>query len=193
MNFKGIRLLVVCALILSVIGSVLCMAQDMTKQTRLENTLYLQSNNYASAKDGVLTVIDSEDKTVTPRLIDGVFYVPLRFVLESFGISVSWNDAEKSVVISGGNKYLFLSVNDDTVTLENLSEKLENDCFVDNGRTYIALADVTKLMKCHTHYYTSNKAAVIAVGEEWDSERDAEKQAHSAMKFAISPFFKMFT
>ena len=193
MNLKSIKRLMAIAVILSVICSILGTAQSMTKQTRLEKTLYLQSNNYASAKDGVLTVIDREDKTVTPKIVDGVFYVPLRYVMESFGITVGWNDSVKSVVVSGGNKNLFLSVNDDTVTLENISVSLEHDCFIDNSRTYIALSDVSKLIKCHTHYYQSNKAAVITVGEEWDESRDAEKQAHSAMEFAVSPFFKMFT
>jgi len=186
------RLLICTAVILAGFCFV-CHAQEMTKQQRLENTLYVQSMNYSAAKDGVLTVVDSDDKSVTPIVADGVFYVPARFVFESFGLKVSWNDAEKRVIVSGGGKHVFLSVNDDTVSLETLSEKLSYDCYIDNSRTYIALEDVSKIMKCHTYYYQANKAAVIAVGEEWDSERDAEKQAHSAMEFAVSPFFKMFT
>ena len=165
----------------------------MTKQERLKNTLYLQGNNYACAKDGYLTVIDSEDKTVTPKIVDGVFYVPLRFVLESFGVQVSWDDEAKSVVATGGKKSLYVSVTQDNVTLGQVSVKFDYDCYIDNERTFLALDDVSKIIKCSTYRYEVNKSAVIAVGEEWNSERDAEKQAHSAMEFAISPFFKMFT
>lgn len=177
----------------SLLCGILCAAQEMTKEQRLENTLYLQWNNYSSAKDGVLVVIDRDDKSVTPRMLDGTFYVPLRFVLESFGVEVGWDDDEKCVVISGGAKRILLSVNNDEVSLGTIKEKLSGDCFIQDGRTYLALEDVSKLIKCNTHFYASHNAAVIAVGEDWNSERDAEKQAHSAMEFAVSPFFKMFT
>lgn len=180
-------------MVLSFMCSCFCFAEEMTKQQRLKNTLYLQSGNYSCAKDGVLTVIDKSDKTVTPRIREGVFYVPLRFVLESFGVEVGWDDSAKCVTVSGGGKTISLSVNDDEVRLGALKEKLSRDCYIENERTYLALEDVSKLIKCNTHFYSSGNTAVIAIGESWDSERDAEKQAVSAMEFAISPFFKMFT
>lgn len=193
MSSKRLRAVAVLACLTLAFAFFNCNAQEMTKTQRLENTLYLQSNNYASAKDGVLTVIDKDEKTVTPKIRDGVFYIPLRFVLESFGIEVGWNDSEKSVVISGGGKDIFLSVAEDTAVLENVTVKLDYDCYIDNSRTYMALDDITKIMKCSTYRYSANKSAVITVGEEWNAEREAEIQAHSAMEFAISPFFKMFT
>lgn len=193
MSLKRIVTAVILSCLLFTTSALFCSAQDMTKQERLKNTLYLQGNNYACAKDGYLTVIDSEDKTVTPKIVDGVFYVPLRFVLESFGVQVSWDDEAKSVVATGGKKSLYVSVTQDNVTLGQVSVKFDYDCYIDNERTFLALDDVSKIIKCSTYRYEVNKSAVIAVGEEWNSERDAEKQAHSAMEFAISPFFKMFT
>ncbi len=192
-NSRCLLRLTAVLIVLSFMGTFFCTAQEITKQERLKNTLYLQADNYSSAKDGVLAVIDKQDKSVTPKMLDGVFYVPLRYVLESFGVEVGWEDESKCVTISGGGKKLSLSVKDDEVRLGALKEKLSFDCFIDNERTYLALEDVSKLIKCNTHFYSSHKAAVIAVGQSWDSERDAEKQAHSAMEFAISPFFKMFT
>ena len=193
MSSKVLRAVAVFACLVCVLSVFTYAAEEMTKKERLENTLYLQSNNYASAKDGVLTVIDAEDKSVTPKILDGVFYVPLRFVLESFGIEVGWDDSVKSVTASGGGKNIIISVNDDTASLGEVSVKLDYDCYIDNSKTYLALEDVSKIIKCSTYRYGANRSAVIAVGEEWNSDRDAEKQAHSAMEFAISPFFKMFT
>ena len=187
-----LRLTVIALMLLSAV-TFACTAQEMTKGERLKDTLYLQNNNYSAAKDGVLSVIDKEDKTVTPRNRDGVFYVPLRFVLESFGVEVGWDDSIKSVLVTGGEKQIVLSVAEDTISLGDMSEKLAHDCYIDNSHTYVALDDVPKIIKCNVHYYNSGSSAVIAVGEAWDSERQAEKDAYSAMEFAVSPFFKMFT
>ena len=75
---------------------------EMTKQERLEKTVYLQNLNYAAACDGVLTVINPNDKTVTPVFNEGMFYIPLRFVLEYYGVGVSWEHETKTVVMTAG-------------------------------------------------------------------------------------------
>ena len=192
-NTVNTAIVSVLVAILLVLYGITCYAQDMTKQERLKNTLYLQSNNYSSAKDGFLVVVDADDKTVVPKMRDEVFYVPLRYVLESFGAEVLWDDSVKSVIISADGNTMNLSVQQDVLIFDNDSVKLAYDCYIDNSRTYVALEDIPKIITCGTYYYTANKAAVIYLGEEWNAERDAEKQAHSAMEFAVSPFFKMFT
>ncbi len=183
-------------LTVSVFLGCVCNAQqqeELTKQQRLENTLYLQNNNYSAAKDGVLKVIDPEDKSLTPLIMDGVLYIPLRFTAESFGIGVDWDDTTKSVLLSVPGKTICFSTSENTVSFGGNSQSLDRPCLLKNGHTLIALDDLCKLMKFNIYYYSSNRAAVICVGEEWDAQRAAEKEAHSAMEFAVSPFFKMFT
>ena len=153
---KMIRAVAVFACLFCTLSAFTYAAEEMTKKERLENTLYLQSNNYASAKDGVLTVIDADDKSVTPKIHDGVFYVPLRFVLESFGVEVGWDDSAKTVTASGGGKVILVSVNEDTASLGEVSVKLDYDCYIDNSRTYLALEDVSKIIKCNTFCYSCN-------------------------------------
>ena len=41
-------------------------------------------------------------------------------------------------------------------------------------------------------YDAKSKAAVLTSGEEWQSGRDAEKEALSAMQLVTSPFVKIF-
>lgn len=62
MSSKRLRAVAVLACLTLAFAFFNCNAQEMTKTQRLENTLYLQNNNYASAKDGVLTVIDKDEK-----------------------------------------------------------------------------------------------------------------------------------
>ena len=50
--------------------------QTLTKQQRLENTVYLQELNYSASVGGELCVIEQEDKTVRPHYSENTFYVP---------------------------------------------------------------------------------------------------------------------
>ena len=72
------------------------------------------------------------------------------------------------------------------------TKNLENPCFIENGTTFVAFDDISDIISCKTFYFESYKSGVIYMGEDWDSERKAEKDALSAMEFAVSPFFKMF-
>lgn len=165
---------------------------EMTKQERLEKTVYLQNLNYAAACDGVLTVINPNDKTVTPVFNEGMFYIPLRFVLEYYGVGVSWEHETKTVVMTAGERVYRLSTADSVMSIGENSKQLPNPCYIENGTTYVAFDDIDKIIGCNTYFFEEYKSGVILAGEEWNSERQAEKDALRAMEFAISPFFKMF-
>ena len=72
------------------------------------------------------------------------------------------------------------------------SKQLPNPCYIENGTTYVAFDDIDEIIGCNTYFFEEYKSGVILAGEEWNSERQAEKDALRAMEFAISPFFKMF-
>ena len=165
---------------------------EMTKKERLEKTVYLQNLNYAAACDGVLTVINSSDKTVTPIYNESKFYIPLRFVLEYYGVVVSWEHETKTVVMMAGEREYRLSTNDSMMSIGENTKQLPNACIIINGTTYVAFDDISQIIGCNTYYFEKQKSGVIIAGEAWNPERQAEKDALSAMEFAVSPFFKMF-
>lgn len=166
--------------------------EELTKQQRLKGTIYFQNLNYAAACDGVLTVINKNDKTIMPTSVAGKLYVPLRFILEYYGAEVSWEHETKTVVISAGKNVFRLSTKDSSLWYGDRSKSLDNSCFINKGTTFVAFEDVSDIIVCDTYYYEEYNAGVIAMGEKWDPERQAEKEAVSAMEFALSPFFKMF-
>ena len=164
----------------------------MTKQQRLDNTVYLQDLNYSASVDGELCVIENEDKRVKPHYWNNVFYIPLRFVVENLGGKVFWEDSVKTVILNIDKSRITLSTRYDTFSYNGEESKLENPCFIKNGFTYVAFDDITRLCGFDTYFYASYSSGVVYTGDEWNPERDAEKQALSAMEFAVSPFFKMF-
>ena len=121
--FKGFVGLFVCLLIASTFCTVFADVEvdgsevipeqpEMTKQQRLEGTVYLQHLNYAAACEGVLTVIKPDDKTVTPIYNENKFekcgeyctkcakneesiicfiYIITRFTFISYAIALAFN------------------------------------------------------------------------------------------------------
>ena len=166
--------------------------QTMTKQQRLENTVYLQDLNYSACVDGELCVIEQEDKTVKPHFYQNILYVPLRFVVEKLDGDVFWEDSVKTVILNIDGNRISLSTRYDTFSYNGVDAKLKNECFIKDGFTYVAFYDLKDLGGFETYFYSSYNAGVVYKGEQWNCERDAEKQAHEAMEFAVSPFFKMF-
>ena len=165
---------------------------EMTKQQRLERTVYLQNLNYAAACDGVLTVIRPDDKTITPVYSENKFYIPLRFVLEYYGVDVSWEHETKTVLMKAGEKEYRLSTKDSVMSIGENAKTLDNSCFIVNGTTYVAFDDIDSIIGCNTYYFEEYKSGVILAGEAWNPDRQSEKDALRAMEFAVSPFFKMF-
>ena len=165
---------------------------DMTKQERLEKTIYLQNLNYGAACDGVLKVINPNDKTISPHFNGDKFYIPLRFVLEYFGVGVSWIHETKTVVMTAGEREYRLSTNDSVMSYGEKTKELTNPCIIEKGTTFVAYDDISAIIGCKTYFFDSHKSCVITAGEEWNEERQAEKDALKAMEFAVSPFFKMF-
>lgn len=165
---------------------------EMTKSERLRGTVYFQNLNYGTACDGVLTVINSNDKSVMPKMHGEKLYVPLRFVLEYYGVCVSWEHESKTVVITANQNVYRLCVPESSMMLGERMKKLSNPCYIEKGTTFVALDDLPNIVTCSVKYFPEYQSGVVFVGEDWKEEREAERQALSAMEFAVSPFFKMF-
>lgn len=62
----------------------------------------------AAAPDHISIVLDGQrlEPDVAPVKVDGRVMVPLRFVAESLGASVRWNQTTQTVVITTRNDYV---------------------------------------------------------------------------------------
>lgn len=165
----------------------------MTKARRLKNTIYLQSGNYASSCDGVLAVIDADNKEVKPEYQDGKLYVPLRFVCSYFGFEIGWDEQTKTVSVTKEDKTTALEIGNKAYSEGGIAKELSQSPKIVNERTMICTDDLSTLFGLNVYFPDDEKSAVITTSdEEWQNDRDAEKQALEAMKFVVSPFVKIF-
>lgn len=155
--------------------------KNFTKEQRLVGTVYVVNKDYAAAVEGVLAAIDSGNKSVVPYKKDGVQYYPLRFICESLGLSVNWDDAEKKVTVTGKNG-----------TVKELFVEKEAQAEIVHSRTMVSGELLCELTGARIYEYPNGGSVIYDAIPEWTPERDAEKEALGAMQYVFMPFFRIF-
>lgn len=109
-------------------------------------------------------IIDGNNvtKSASPILKDARTLVPLRFIAETFGRSVEWSDAERSVTVSDGANNFKLYIDSKLIDISDGSLKFTDvaPCIV-KGRTYLPLRAVAELMNIAVGYDDQSRTVSI--------------------------------
>ena len=179
----GVLMFTLMIFVLS-LGVIAAESEEYTKQQRLEQTVYLVNNDYAAAVDGVLSVIDKDNKNVVAYIKDSVQYFPLRFVCESLGYTVDWNEQSRTVLIKSQDVIIS--------TLEIDSAVSQSKAQITNSRTMVSEELLLTIVDCSVYSVDNGTHVIYESGIEWMPDRQAEKDALSAMQYVMMPFFRMF-
>ena len=153
---------------------------NFTKEQRLAGTVYVVNGDYAAAVDGVLFAVDSANKSVVPYEKDEKRYLPLRFICESLGYLVGWNEFTECVTVTDPEGFV-----------KELDTKTEERCEIVHDRTMVTAELLTELVEARI--FTTDSETVVYTGiPEWTPDRTAEKEALDAMRYVMLPFFRMF-
>ena len=124
--------------------------------------------------------MDSANKSVVPYEKDEVRYLPLRFICESLGYLVGWNEFTECVTITDPEGFV-----------KELDTKTEERCEIVHDRTMVTAELLTELVEARI--FTTDSETVVYTGiPEWTPDRTAEKEALDAMRYVMLPFFRMF-
>ena len=154
---------------------------NFTKEQRLAGTVYVVTGDYAAAVDGVLFAIDSANKSVVPYEKDGKYYLPLRFICESLGYTVGWDEDTEQVAVTDENG--------NTLVLDTKNSDGTEVVF---DRTMVVPELIEKLTGARVYATEADEFIVYTGIPEWTPDRDAEKDALDAMRYVMLPFFRMF-
>lgn len=163
---------------------------NFTVEQRLENTVYLVVGDYAAAVDGSLKAIDPSNRQVVPYEKNGEVFFPVRFLCESLGYTVDWDEATQTASITdvdGNSSVIYVSENK-----AKAGEKtFEGGIVLVNDRIMVPSQLLAELCSVRVADVGSGFVFYDSI-VEWDSEREAEKEAVAAMEYVMMPFFRMF-
>lgn len=163
---------------------------NFTVEQRLENTVYLVVGDYAAAVDGSLKAIDPSNRQVVPYEKNGEVFFPVRFLCESLGYTVDWDEATQTASITdvdGSSSVIYVSENKAKAGEKTFEGGIE----VVNDRIMVPSQLLAELCSVRVADVGSGFVFYDSI-VEWDYEREAEKEAVAAMEYVMMPFFRMF-
>lgn len=165
-----------------------------TVKQRLKNTIIMQIDNYGATIDGNLCHIYSGEKTVMPYLDkNGRTMVPIRFVAESLGAKVDWDDLTKTVTIALNDRVLKMQIGSKVYKIGSDSKTMDTEAVIKDKRTFVPVRFVAEALNKAVEWDESNKIVIITdLDLKWDLNGNIENKAVDDILTIISPIVRDF-
>lgn len=146
---------------------------DERAEQRASKSIILAIDSPQSLVEGEVRYIDGENKAIVPTIRNSSTFVPIRFISESMGVNIEWNDAERTVNIADGK--IIINVDSGEFTKDGVKvEGIENKPFIENGRTYLPLRAVAELLDKEVFWEDRGFISISNTEELFNSERDSD-------------------
>ena len=155
---------------------------------RKAGTIFLQIGNYAVVTEGKLTWIDLNNKNVIPYIKEDRTMVPLRFLTESLGATVGYNDLTRGIRVTLGDTVLELTVGEKTYLLNG--ELFEMDCAAEilEDRTFVPVRFVSEALGKLVKWLDAERIVVVTdVNSPWDEAGAVEQAVLAEVRLNLSP------
>lgn len=155
---------------------------------RKAGVIFLQIGNYAAVTDGELTWIDLANKSVIPYIKDDRTMVPLRFLAESMGATVGYNDQTRGITVTLGDMVLELVVDQKAYTLNGVAYEMDCAAEVTEDRTFVPVRFVSEALgKAVKWLNTERMVVVTGVESPWEETGAVEQAVLAEVRLNLSP------
>ena len=97
--------------------------------------------------NGAATQIDPDNAAVTPIIRNDRTLLPVRFISETLGMLVEWNEHTREVMLSGNGKIIVLTIDSPTVIVNGQSAVLDVAPIIYSDRTYLPLRFISETLE----------------------------------------------
>lgn len=118
---------------------------------KLKGTLSLAIDSQTAYKDFQSVYIDENDRTVAPKIIDDVTYLPIRFIAESMEGDVNFNEAEGKAIVNLDDSEMIIDLKNKSIAVNG--QTIDNAVpIIRGGRTLIPVRVLETTGKTVTWY-----------------------------------------
>lgn len=161
------------------------------RDQRKHDTLILQIGNYAAVDDGYLCWIDDNNKQVIPYLENDRTMVPLRFISESLGANVEWDEDSQSITIRKEDTTIEMSIHQQSYLINGQPRILDASPVILEDRTFVPLRFVSEALQKSVCWLEDSQVIVIAPEEKpWDPENTIEINLLNDSLLIMSPLLR---
>lgn len=166
------------------------------RAVRLKNTVILQINNGTAVKEGVLTRIDDNNKFVTPYIDENNrTMVPVRFLAESLGAIVNWDDSKQQVRISFEGKEIIMTIGSKEYSINKISKIMDTVPVINEGwdRTMVPARFVAEALGMDVKWDQNNNLVIVSpLSIPWDMNGTVENEIITDTLLLMSPLMRDF-
>ena len=101
---------------------------------------------------GHKTPIDPLNEETAPIIVNGKTLLPVRFLAETFGATVLWDEKTQEIKIMGNNKRIFLTLGSNIMKVEKEKRTLQTPAMEIGGRTYVPLRDIVEALEINCYW-----------------------------------------
>lgn len=121
---------------------------------------YNEDKALAVAMDNRQLVFTDQD----PMIIDDRTMVPMRYIFETLGASVSWDARTQTVVGKTGNKSIYLTIDSNKATVNGTEVELDVPAQIVNDRTMVPLRVVAEGLGVEVEWHPEEQLVNINTG-----------------------------
>ena len=129
---------------------------EPTEDADVETKIVLVVNDKTAVVDGNAVTND-----VAPIIVNGRTYTPARFVAESLGAKVDWNEATRTVTITKGDTSIVLIVDTTTAYVNGKAVKMDASAFIADGRTFTPSRFVAEQLGANVEWDEATRSITI--------------------------------
>jgi hypothetical protein len=100
-----------------------------------------------------------------PIIVNGVTFVPLRFIGEALGADVTWNDALRVVFLGKGSSRVQLSIGSKLAIIDGRITQLLEAPRIQNGRTMVPLRFISEAFGADVTWDQATKAVTVSLAD----------------------------
>ncbi len=168
---------------------------DMTKLNGGVALLLDYANAYAN---DALTKVDPENEAVVPFTENDRTLVPLRFISESVGAEVGWDEATQTATVTGAGKNITLTLGQAEMYVDGQAVALDAAAASYNDRTMLPLRALVEALGKNVYWDERGLILITEPSVTLDAEADARligamygylKTGTLALNYAVAPTF----
>lgn len=149
--------------------------EKMDSSERAQDAIILKVDNSLSCTFGKMVAIDSDNKKVVPYIYNERTLVPLRFVSESLGAEVVWEEGWNYCFIKKGDKNIKITFGSADIEVDGKVITYDAPIQVVENRTMVPIRFISEELGYHVHWNAPNRMIAITPADNpWVAEREAE-------------------
>jgi hypothetical protein len=114
-----------------------------------------------------IATVGDEERTLDapPMIVNGVTFVPLRFIGEALGAEVTWNDALRVVFLARSSSQVQLSIGSKLAIIDGRITQLLEAPRIQNGRTMVPLRFISEAFGADVTWDQATKAVTVSLAD----------------------------